>query len=209
MNVGSVISLPTNGRMGVVVGSAAIGETADGKQRVVMQVKSEVAAAESTGRSTPAPPKAIDYARDAAAPPPSRNGYEVREARIARDPNDLTAAEKAAVDSLRQRDAQVRQEEQAHAGAAGAAAGPISYTFATGPDGRQYAAGGSVSVRLSNPSGDPAKFVQAAAKLAAAAHAAHNPSAADLAAARKGYQAAGAALANMHADIHRDTEIVA
>lgn len=186
MNVGSVISLPTNGRMGVVVGSAAIGETADGKQRVVMQVKSEVAAA-----------------------PPSRNGYEVREAKIARDPNDLTAAEKAAVDSLRQRDAQVRQEEQAHAGAAGAAAGPISYTFATGPDGRQYAVGGSVSVRLSNPSGDPAKFVQAAAKLAAAAHAAHNPSAADLVAARKGYQAAGAALADMHADIHRDTDIVA
>jgi len=53
-------------------------------------------------------------------------------------------------------------------------------------------------VRLSNPSGDPAKLAEAAARLSTAANAAHNPSAADLAAARKGYQAAGAALEVQH-----------
>jgi len=60
-------------------------------------------------------------------------------------------------------------------------------------------------VRLSNPSGDPAKFADAAAQLSAAANAAHNPSAADLSAARKGYQAAAAALAAQH----RNTDLTA
>ena len=135
----------------------------------------------------------------------ARGGFELRDARVARDPNDLTAEEKTAGDRLRQRDAQVRQEEQAHAAAAGAAAGPITYTYATGPDGRQYAVGGSVSVRISNPSGDPAELERAAARLSYAANAAVNPSAADLAAARKGYQAAGAA----SADIRRNADVLA
>ena len=87
----------------------------------------------------------------------------------------------------------------------GASAGPISYTYTVGPDGRQYATGGSVSVRISNPSGDPAKLAEAAARLSTAANAAHNPSAADLAAARKGYQAAGAALEQQH----RNTDLSA
>lgn len=206
MNVGSVINMPATGRMGVVVGSAALGETADGKQRVVMQVKSQTVETEREGavRYNPARPAAVAE-NDAAAEGKSRNGYEIREAKVARDPNDLTSQEKTAVDRLRQRDAQVRQEEQAHAAAAGAAAGPISYTYATGPDGRQYAVGGSVSVRISNPSGDPAEHARAASRLSHAANAAHNPSAADLAAARKGYQAAGAALA----DIHRNADITA
>lgn len=191
MSIGSVVSLPAQARMGVIVGSTAIGETADGKQRVVMQVKSQAPADETGARSVPAGP---DLRPSAVAAASAGARTEIRKAEIARDPADLTDAEKQSVDRLRQRDAQVRQEEQAHAGTAGAMAGPIIYEYATGPDGRQYAVGGSVSVRLSNPSGDPAKFAQAAAKLSAAANAAHNPSAADLSAARKGYQAAAAAL---------------
>lgn len=197
MSIGSVVNMPATGRMGVVVGSAAIGEAADGKQRVVMQVKSQ-APAEATGaKGVPAP---TDLHHAAAPEASAGTRYEIRKAEIARNPVDLTDAEKQSVDRLRQRDAQVRQEEQAHAGTAGAMAGPIIYEYATGPDGRQYAVGGSVSVRLSNPSGDPAKFADAAAKLSAAANAAHNPSAADLSAARKGYQAAAAALAEQHRD---------
>ncbi|MFT5486411.1 MAG: hypothetical protein ACI9JL_002262 [Paracoccaceae bacterium] len=195
MSIGSVINMPATGRMGVVVGSTPIGEAANGKQRVVMQVKSQ-APAEATGAK--GVPSAPDMRHAAAAETSSGTRYEIRKAEIARDPVDLTAAEKQSVDQFRQRDAQVRQEEQAHAGTAGSMAGPIIYRYATGPDGRQYAVGGSVSVRLSNPSGDPAKFEDAAAKLSAAANAAHNPSAADLSAARKGYQAAAAALAEQH-----------
>ena len=202
MSIGSVVSLPAQARMGVIVGSTAIGETADGKQRVVMQVKSQAPADETGARSVPAGPDPRPSA-NAAASVGART--EIRKAEIARDPADLTDAEKQSVDRLRQRDAQVRQEEQAHAGTAGAMAGPIIYEYATGPDGRQYAVGGSVSVRLSNPSGDPAKFADAAAKLSAAANAAHNPSAADLSAARKGYQAAAAALAEQN----RATDVTA
>lgn len=202
MSIGSVVSLPAQARMGVVVGSTAIGETVDGKQRVVMQVKSQAPADETGAKSVPAGPDLRPTGTSAASATPRT---EIRKAEIARDPVDLTDAEKQSVDRLRQRDAQVRQEEQAHAGTAGAMAGPIIYEYATGPDGRQYAVGGSVSVRLSNPSGDPAKFADAAAKLSAAAIAAHNPSAADLSAARKGYQAAAAALAEQH----RATDVTA
>lgn len=202
MSIGSVVSLPAQARMGVVVGSTAIGETADGKQRVVMQVKSQAPADETGAKSVPAGPDLRPSGALAAA---AGARTEIRKAEIARDPVDLTDAEKQSVDRLRQRDAQVRQEEQAHAGTAGAMAGPIIYEYATGPDGRRYAVGGSVSVRLSNPSGDPAKFADAAAKLSAAANAAHNPSAADLSAARKGYQAAAAALAEQH----RATDVTA
>lgn len=138
MNVGSVISMPAMGRTGVVVGSTAVGETADGKQRVVMQIKSQVPEAQSQNplRSSPAKADPASELRAATAGE-ARGGFELRDARVARNPNDLTAEEKTAVDRLRQRDAQVRQEEQAHAAAAGAAAGPITYTYATGPDGRQ------------------------------------------------------------------------
>ncbi len=202
MSIGSVVSLPAQARMGVVVGSTAIGETADGKQRVVMQVKSQAPADETGAKSVPAAPDLRPSGTSAAS---ATARTEIRKAEIARDPVDLTDAEKQSVDRLRQRDAQVRQEEQAHAGTAGAMAGPIIYEYATGPDGRQYAVGGSVSVRLSNPSGDPANFADAAAKLSAAANAAHNPSAADLSAARKGYQAAAAALAEQH----RATDVTA
>lgn len=195
MSIGSVVSLPAQARMGVVVGSTAIGETVDGKQRVVMQVKSQAPADETGAKGAPAGP---DLRPSGAAAASAGVRTEIRKAEIARDPVDLTDAERQSVDRLRQRDAQVRQEEQAHAGTAGSMAGPIVYEYATGPDGRQYAVGGAVSVRLSNPSGDPAKFADAAAKLSAAANAAHNPSAADLSAARKGYQAAAAALAEQH-----------
>ena len=112
---------------------------------------------------------------------------------IARTPDQLDPGERAVVDRLRQRDAQVRQEEQAHAGAAGALAGPIAYVYEYGPDGRAYAVGGSVAVNLGKAAATPEQGRRAAAALAAAAHAATNPSAADLAAAAKAYASAAPA----------------
>ena len=202
MSIGSIVSLPAQARMGVVVGSTAIGETVDGKQRVVVQVKSQVLAAETRAKGVP---EARDMRQVGPGDASSGTRTEIRKAEIVRDPIDLTDAEKQSVEELRHRDAEVRQKEQAHAGTAGAMAGPIIYRYATGPDRRQYAAGGSVSVRLSNPSVDPAKFSDTAAQLSAAANAAHNPSAADLSAARKGYWTAAAALAEQH----RNTDLTA
>ena len=203
MSIGSVINMPMSGRQGVVVGQTAIGETADGKQRVVMQVQSRVTAKEADAEGVPTTSTPAEQNQRPVAPPVF--GYEVRKPSVARDGAELTAEERAAVDRLRQRDSQVKQEEKAHAAAAGTSAGPITYTYTVGPDGRQYATGGSVSVRISNPSSDPAKLAEAASRLSTAANAAHNPSAADLAAARKGYQAAGAALE----ELQRNTDLTA
>ena len=70
---------------------------------------------------------------------------------------------------------------------AGDLAGPISYTYQTGPDGRQYAVGGSVGIKSTVTSGDPAEAKRQAGRIAAAANAATNPSAQDYAAARNAY----------------------
>ncbi|NNG04765.1 MAG: hypothetical protein HKM95_11790, partial [Inquilinus sp.] len=70
-------------------------------------------------------------------------------------------------------------------------AGPIAYVYQLGPDGRAYAVGGSVTVNLGKVAATPEQNRLAAAPLAAAAHAATNPSAADLAAAAHAYAKAG------------------
>ena len=108
-----------------------------------------------------------------------------------RSSDELSDAEAAAVQDMQARDASVRQEEQAHAAAAGAMAGPIQYDHKTGPDGRRYVVNGRVSINYSTPSGDPTAAANAGRKLAAAAMAAQAPSAADYAAAAEGYRVAG------------------
>ena len=111
---------------------------------------------------------------------------------VARTSDQLSPQDRAAVEQLRQRDAQVRQEETAHAGVAGSLAGPISYVYQRGPDGRQYAVGGSVAISARTVTGDPDEARRLGGRLAAAALAATNPSAADLAAASRAYRFAGA-----------------
>ena len=80
----------------------------------------------------------------------------------------------------------MRQEEAAHAAVAGDLAGPIEYVYQRGPDGRQYAVGGSVGIQAIVSSGDPAELRRIGARLAAAATAPTNPSAQDHATARLG-----------------------
>jgi hypothetical protein len=62
---------------------------------------------------------------------------------------ELTEDERQQVDELQARDREVRQHEQAHLAAAGdLASGGPSYTYQTGPDGKRYAVGGEVQIRL-------------------------------------------------------------
>lgn len=57
---------------------------------------------------------------------------------------------------LQQRDAEVRSHEQAHLAAGGPhVSGGANYTYQKGPDGRQYAIGGQVSIDVSAVPGDP------------------------------------------------------
>ncbi|WP_068409573.1 putative metalloprotease CJM1_0395 family protein [Labrenzia sp. OB1] len=65
------------------------------------------------------------------------------------DGDGLNEAEEKQVDELSQRDREVRAHEQAHARAGGAHAGPPSYTFQQGPDGKRYAVGGEVQIDTS------------------------------------------------------------
>ena len=103
-------------------------------------------------------------------------------------PGGLTSDERRIVLELQQTDRQVRGHEQAHLAAAGGLARGVSFTFVTGPDGRQYAVGGEVSIDTSPVSGDPARTIQKAQQIRAAANAPANPSGQDRAVAAQASQ---------------------
>ena len=106
---------------------------------------------------------------------------------------ELTAEEQQQVDKLKLRDAEVRTHEAAHMAAAGRyVQGGPSYTYQTGPDGKQYAIGGSVSIDVSPVAGDPQATLQKAQQVRAAALAPAEPSGQD--------QKVAAAASQMEAD---------
>lgn len=184
--VGSVSALAGRGRVGVVVSAQPIGEAEGGRQLMALRIREGEQAQNSRFNSAKPNKPSFDSSKptggqqEAARPTPALPSA----ARLA---IDLSPSEKAAVAQLQQRDQQVRQEEKAHAAVAGDLAGPISYVYQLGPDGRQYAVGGSVGIQTSITSGDPAEAKRQAGRVAAAANAATNPSAQDYAAARQAY----------------------
>ena len=81
---------------------------------------------------------------------------------------------------LKKRDAEVRAHEQAHLAVAGRyAAGSISYSYQTGPDGVKYAIGGEVPIDIS-AEGTPEATIQKMETVRRAALAPADPSPADL-----------------------------
>ncbi len=95
---------------------------------------------------------------------------------------ELTEEEKREVEELRQTDQKVRAHEQAHA-AAGAT--NVRYDYQTGPDGRQYAVGGTADISAQAPAGDHDSKLEQARKMKAAALAPADPSPQDMAVAAK------------------------
>jgi hypothetical protein len=91
----------------------------------------------------------------------------------------LDAAERREVAELERTDREVRAHEGAHLAAAGGLARGVSFEFVTGPDGRQYAVAGEVSIDSSPVSGDPEKTIQKAQQIRAAATAPAQPSGQD------------------------------
>ncbi|MEK9629437.1 MAG: putative metalloprotease CJM1_0395 family protein [Nitrospinota bacterium] len=92
----------------------------------------------------------------------------------------LTEEERRIVNELKARDAEVRAHEQAHVAAAGPYAnGGPTYEYQTGPDGRQYAVGGEVSIDTSPVPGNPEATVRKAQTVKRAALAPREPSAQD------------------------------
>ena len=110
-----------------------------------------------------------------------------------KSPGNLTAEEQAQVEKLKARDAEVRTHEAAHLAAAGQyAKGGPKYVYQTGPDGKQYAIGGSVSIDTTPVSGDPQATLQKAQQVRSAALAPAEPSGQD--------QKVAAAASQMEAD---------
>ena len=85
---------------------------------------------------------------DSAATPATRESTTQRPVRESTESSQLTQEEKAEVRELQKRDREVRAHEAAHRAAAGGLASGGSYTYTRGPDGRNYAVGGEVSIRM-------------------------------------------------------------
>ena len=89
-------------------------------------------------------------------------------------------SQNAEIAKLRARDREVRAHEQAHAAAAGGLArGGPKFTYQRGPDGKQYAVGGEVTIDTSPVPGDPEATIRKARQIRAAALAPAEPSAQD------------------------------
>ena len=94
--------------------------------------------------------------------------------------NGLTDAEQEQVDELKSRDREVKNHEQAHIAAGGSyVKGGASYDYQTGPDGRQYAVGGSVNIDTSPVPDDPEATIAKAQVIIKAALAPAEPSGQD------------------------------
>ncbi|MGC0152527.1 putative metalloprotease CJM1_0395 family protein [Chromobacterium vaccinii] len=103
------------------------------------------------------------------------------------DGKPLNDAQQKEVEELKSRDTDVRRHEAAHQAAGGALAGAASFTYQQGPDGRQYAIGGEVPIRLSQGH-TPQETIQNAQTVRAAALAPSDPSGQDRAVAAEASQ---------------------
>ncbi len=99
---------------------------------------------------------------------------------------ELSDSEQDLLRRLRDRDAKVRGHETAHIMAAsGQVVGGATYQYQTGPDGRQYAVGGSVNISMGSSFGDDEETARRAATAQRAAMAAGDPSLRDMQAAMR------------------------
>jgi len=95
-------------------------------------------------------------------------------------PGELSEEEQRQVEQLKERDREVRAHEAAHMAAAGGHAnGGASFSYTKGPDGRNYATGGEVSIDTSPVAGDPQATLQKAQTVQRAAMAPAQPSGQD------------------------------
>lgn len=113
-------------------------------------------------------------------------------------PNELTDKEQSEVANLSRRDAEVRAHEAAHQAAAGSFGGGASFEYATGPDGKRYAVGGEVPVRIVGGR-TPEEAIRNASQVRAAALAPADPSAQDMAVAAEAASIEAAARAELAA----------
>ena len=107
------------------------------------------------------------------------NGQDASAGKENAEDKQQQQAEQQQLTELKQRDAEVRSHEQAHASLGGQYANTPQYEYERGPDGRRYAVGGEVSIDISKAS-TPEETIRKAQQVKAAALAPAEPSAQDL-----------------------------
>ena len=95
------------------------------------------------------------------------------------DEQGLTEADRRKVEQLKRRDQEVREHERAHKTAGGSITGSARFNFTRGPDGKQYAVGGEVSIDVSTVPGKPDATFHKMEMVKRAALAPRNPSGQD------------------------------
>lgn len=94
---------------------------------------------------------------------------------------ELTQEQVRVLEQLKQTDSEVRRHEMAHVAAGGRyITSGATFTYQRGPDGRNYAVGGEVSIDTAPVPGDPQATIQKMRQVKNAALAPANPSAQDL-----------------------------
>ena len=185
--IGALSALSSSARLGVVVDARPLADRQDGRQLVALQLKTIDRRDAQGHAASRVSGLALVPAEASEKPGSSRRALALREdraAKVGRPSDRLSAEEQAAVERLRPRDAQRRQEEAAHAAVADDLAQGVADVDQRGPDGRHPAAGGAVGSHATLASGDPAERI--GDRLAAAASASTNPSAQDYATLRLG-----------------------
>jgi len=112
----------------------------------------------------------------------------------------LTEEERAEVQQLQQRDAEVRRHEQAHQAAGGPYTGAAVYQYTRGPDSRLYAVSGEVRIDSSVVPGDPEATIAKMRVVRRAALAPAEPSPQDLRVAAQAQQKLTQAQAELRQD---------
>lgn len=124
--------------------------------------------AQRLNHSQHTPAEEAQHQNNAETPPPEADA-----------PQGPSPEEQRIIAELQRTDREVRAHENAHLAAAGGLARGVSFQYTTGPDGRQYAVAGEVSIDASPVSGDPQATIQKAQQVRAAASAPANPSGQD------------------------------
>lgn len=123
---------------------------------------------------------------------------QAEDAAAAKAEQELSLEEQREVQDLRGRDAEVRAHEAAHVASGGShVQGGATFSYQTGPDGKQYAVGGEVGIDTSPVSGDPQATADKARTVRAAALAPASPSGADRAIAAQAAQMEAQAMADI------------
>lgn len=118
------------------------------------------------------------------------------DAKTANTPDELTTTEQTEIQNLKERDQEVRIHENKHKSIGGAYAQSPSYSYTTGPDGKQYIIDGSVSISLSEEK-NPQDTIKKMEQVQKAALAPQEPSGADRRVAAEAIQIANRARAQV------------